>query len=569
MKYTLYKTGGTIVLDKSNFLASGGEGSVYVHGDQAYKIYDHPSKVMPLRKMEELMAIQALDVIKPTDIVVQNGTPVGYAMRYVERATPLGQLFTRAYRDRHRIGQDAIVQIVGKLRDGMADVHQSKVLIVDANEMNFLVSERIDAVYFIDVDSYQTKSFPATALMDSVKDWQAKGHWTELSDWYSWGIVTFQLFMGIHPYKGKHPTVHGMVDRMKAGISVFDRAVSMPTIVPGFDTIPHTYAEWYRAVFGEGKRLMPPDGQALPVQHATTRGIYSTDRLKMDRLWAFENEVVQVIVQDGKRWALLANGSVVAVTPSGINQIQIVPNAAMIMRIPQAGIAIGQYSGHQFTVSTMRGSTLEVQATFPCDQWMDYHGTAYVQVQHAIYEVVIAVFGNKTVASVKQVANVMPKATRLFPGVAVQDILGVTMVNIFPKPGHNFQARLDELHGYKVVDAKYEGGVLVVIGVKGNVYDQFVYRFDTDLRAMQVQAHLFFVERDVPFVGVNFTVMVTGLCVYLSPLDELILFSINPKHPDRKVVVDAILGSDLQLMSDEMGLMCTLDKYVYHMTMVK
>ena len=156
---------------------------------------------------------------------------------------------------------------------------------MDLNEMNFLVSQAFDEAYFIDADSYQTKHFPAPVLMESVRDWSVQHHaWTEVSDWFSFGIVTFQMFVGLHPFKGKYK---GHEDgyraklptdppddafavtrrRMQHHISVFHPEVDMPAAAYPLTTIPRAYRDWYEQLFAKGKRLPPPDsfGTALVV----------------------------------------------------------------------------------------------------------------------------------------------------------------------------------------------------------------------------------------------------------------------------------------------------------------
>ena len=53
MKYRI-KGGGDVNLSKRNFVASGGEGSVYVSGRSAFKVYEKSSKMIPLGKIDEL-----------------------------------------------------------------------------------------------------------------------------------------------------------------------------------------------------------------------------------------------------------------------------------------------------------------------------------------------------------------------------------------------------------------------------------------------------------------------------------------------------------------------------------
>jgi len=69
-----------------------------------------------------------------------------------------------------------------------------------------MITNNYKTPIFLDVDSYQTPSFHADALMESVRDPLIQNNkFTELSDWYSFGIVVFQMYIGIHPFKGRHP----------------------------------------------------------------------------------------------------------------------------------------------------------------------------------------------------------------------------------------------------------------------------------------------------------------------------------------------------------------------------
>src|SRR5262249_20853743 len=147
--------------------------------------------------------------------------PIGYTMGRIRDAHVLCQLFNRAFRERKGITPEAMVMLVQKLREGVQHVHENGILIVDLNEMNFLLDSALREVLFIDVDSYQTPGFPAAALMDSVRDRHAL-RFSEATDWFSFGIVSFQMFTGIHPYRGKHPTVADLEARMRGNISVLN-----------------------------------------------------------------------------------------------------------------------------------------------------------------------------------------------------------------------------------------------------------------------------------------------------------------------------------------------------------
>ena len=233
---------GIVELGQREFVASGGEGQVFRRGHTAFKVYTDPKKSLPIGKITELARIADPHVVRPQALLVdpQTAAPIGYTMAYVERTMPLCQLFTRAFREREGLTPERMLDLVVSLRDLIGQVHAADVLIVDLNEMNFLVDQRYSQIYAIDVDSYQTRSYPATAIMPSVRDWSVKSSsgFSRDSDWFSFAILAFQLLVAIHPYKGKHPKVSGLEERMRGNLSAFDPSVTLPKGVYSVDQIP-------------------------------------------------------------------------------------------------------------------------------------------------------------------------------------------------------------------------------------------------------------------------------------------------------------------------------------------
>ena len=222
MKVTIKGSNHAIQLNKNNFVASGGEGSIYTHSGTALKIYSNPKDVIPYAKIQELSAITNFNVIKPEKLVLgSHNIPIGYTMKHVSNTYALCQLFPKAFRDREGLTTEVVLKLVQRMQSTITDMHKIKgLLIVDLNEMNFLVDKKFKEVYFIDVDSYKTEHFPPTAIAEAIRDYHSNS-FNHLTDWFSFAILSFQMFVGIHPYKGKHPSIKGIKDRMLANIPVF------------------------------------------------------------------------------------------------------------------------------------------------------------------------------------------------------------------------------------------------------------------------------------------------------------------------------------------------------------
>lgn len=435
------KTTGAVTLTDADFRAQGGEGRVYVRGALAYKIYDDPARTIPEAKLGELSALTAPNIVRPLDLLFdRRRRAVGYTMRHVENAHPLCRLFPPAFRERVGLGPDATLALVERLREGVCHVHANRILVVDLNEMNLLVSDRFDELFFIDVDSYQTPSFPATALMESVRDHHATAFGAG-TDWFAFAVVSFQLFVGIHPYKGKHPHLKTLAERMRANVSVLHRDVRAPAVCLPFDTIPRAYRDWYEAVLERGVRAAPPIG-AQPVAIAAS-----------------------------------------------------VPAPARA-----AGCVARATSGRAFLVRVEAGrlrlrdaaTGAEIDPSIAAEAVSSVDGRAYLKHGGALFEVVLVETPARVLVSTKRVANVHERATQLFDGVAMQSLLGAWYASVLPRSGVCHQARVAELDGYAVVEAAYSDRELVVTAVRLGVYDRFRLRFDSAHRRYDLA-----VERDV------------------------------------------------------------------------
>src|ERR1035437_1387606 len=257
------KSNKNITLTDSEYLAGGGEGEVYVKGSVAYKIYHDRSKMLHIAKMHELQALSDLpEIVIPAEILYnQNGQEVGYAMQYIQDREFLCKLFTKGFRAKNGIGNNDIIDIVKNMQRILNEIHKRKIIVGDYNEMNFVLDKGLKTVYHIDTDSWQTPSFKCTAIMPTVQDMTVPmGYFDENTDWYSWAVVIFQLYMGIHPYKGRHPnyTAKDFEKRVKDKISVFNQDVDIPATAQDFSVIPKIQLDWFKEVFEKGHRGIPP-----------------------------------------------------------------------------------------------------------------------------------------------------------------------------------------------------------------------------------------------------------------------------------------------------------------------
>jgi len=540
---------GEVSLSQSDFVGSGGEGSVYCKGSTAFKLYHDPNKMIPTGKMQELASITDPDIIKPEGFVVdKKGRPLGYTMRFLKDTLAICQLFPPVFRRNHGITPEMTLQLVQGLRERVQHTHDVGVLVVDLNEMNYVVDRGFTTVYGIDVDSYQTRSYPATAIMPGIRDPQVNGlDWTELSDWFSFAIVSFNLFCGIHPYKGRHPSLNGLDARMHAGVSVFNRDVKLPKVVLPLDVIPEVYRQWYRAVLEDGKRLPPPTSfQGTIFIAPVVRTVKGTDKFDIVELFALGGDI-RALWDDGGHTLVWADDGLYLDQRRTHGPVKGILGVGFTPKMGKPIIA-GTSGNRLKLLDATTGKTLPLDLR--ADAVMSHGGRIYLRSQDKLLEVVLNDVGQRVVASTQLAGTCLPHATRLFPGVVLQNLLGRTWMAMFPRSGVTYNLAAPELDEYRIVEARYdnaetpkaESGVLMVVGMKNGKYDRLVFRFDPHFTSYDVR-----VVEDITPTGLNFVVLDTGVCICMNEEDKLELFSVKTGSASVKLVDDPVLGADMHL----------------------
>lgn len=569
MKINIKGTKKSVVLQPKDYIAGGGEGDVYAKDGIAYKLYKDPGKMIPEGKIADLSGITAPNVIRPLDVICDDqGGNLGYTMNYVKDTLTLCQLFPRSFKEREGLSPQKVLDLVRGMQADVQGIHKADVLIVDLNEMNTLVSKDFTKAFWIDVDSYQTKHFRATAIMASVSDPQVRNNlFTSGSDWFSFAILAFQLFIGIHPYKGKHPTIKGMEDRMKASVSVFDSSVSLPSVCYPMDVIPPVYRDWFKAVLQDHKRVEPPsDLQAVaPVTTKLTRAIVSSQSLVVQLLRSFGEtgdilkyfsyvSSVGMEIAQTSQWLFLGPSQYPARTE--FNHVGFTPEGQPVCC---------RLKGNHLVMTPPNGSMANFDTHV--DEVSTYQGRVYARSGSSVLEISFSgtqhADGSPNVVAVPRVVcSVMTPSIQLFSGGILSSMLGDIYVSLFPRTKASFQVRLAELDGYKILEAKFDSGVLMVMCAKKGVYDRFVFRFSDDYSTYD--------SRRIPNVsltGLNFVVLDSGVCVCLTEEDNLELFSSKKDAASIKVVEDKVLGGDMKLVKLKGRLGFIRGNSVYEMRM--
>ena len=504
-------------LQSKNFIASGGEGSIYAWQNKAIKIYTDKSKAIPLGKINELAILKKSEIIGPQEAVRNTKNEViGYSMDLIKNTESLCRLFAPTFKKNNRITTSQVLHLVLELRKNIDYIHKNNILIVDVNEMNFLISNDFNKVYSIDVDSYQTSHYPAQVIMEHIRDWQAGTNWSTGSDWFSFGIISFQMFSGIHPYKGKHPTIKDTTDRMKQNISVFDKNVKIPPAFKFNDKLPGIFKDWYKTIFVENKRICPPDSATATIDINVISNIVSTDKLIIEELVSIPNVIKRINLE-----------------------------------------------GNNFTITDIKSKKYSHQGKYICDtldkdikepHFISTDGTLYKKHQNIITRT--HKIGNNFID--QKASDIMEYSTTIYDNVVIQRMLNNDIATIFPTNTTKYDINLTKRVEGKIIDAKYESNLLVIITEQNGKYHRNMFVLDFYSQNLIKQELVL----DIDYTGIVFTVLDSNICAYLNEEGDLELFSLR-NICQRKTIKDPVLSSDMLFFNGHDKLLMAQNNKLY------
>ncbi|OQW95455.1 MAG: hypothetical protein BWK79_02430 [Beggiatoa sp. IS2] len=554
MQY-LVAGGGKIKLTDADFVAEGGEGKIYAHGQFIYKIYTDISKVIPAAKIQELSVLNHPNIIRPQALLLDtNRTAVGFSMQRVQNTVALPRLFTNDFRSQHRLTDRTIIELLEKMRLTTVFIHQHGCLIVDGNEMNYLVDEMtFENPYFIDVDSYQTPSFPATALMLSIRDYHSQ-HFSMLTDWFAFAIVACQLLIGIHPYKGKHPDFkkHDLAARMQANVSIFNKKVSLPSAVRDFSVIPQAFHDWLMRLLEKGERLPPPTllgGKiaAVPVQIQVVQG---TDYFIISLVREFPNLIrshftfntTHIVLTDQQ--AYIDTQTVTSIEPGAHIIFEAKTHTPLAVSIRNNLLKVIDLSTNQPAAVTLKA-----------DRLLRVGNALYVVYADQLIQVKILHYAGKLLISAGTSWNIMPNAHQVLSGLIYQNVLGKPYL-VIPYQNACMIRPIPELAGYKIVSGQHDKGVAMLIGHKHGQYDQLIIRFNENYTAHSVR-----ILDNQEVLDNNFVTLDNGVVIHIPHDGELVIFH---RHGDAvKNIQDPQIRTTMRLSHEGNTVLFYTDNKLY------
>lgn len=558
-QFKIRENNKVITLTDKHYKAAGGQGTIFCLQDKAYKIYHDPAKTIPEAKIIELSNLKEPSILAPIEPIYDyvSNKPLGFSMPYIEGVEFLCQIFTKTFRDNKGISPTDIVTLVTQMQKTLQYIHSRNVIVVDYNEMNFLLDKTIKTVYHIDVDSWQTRNFPAVAIMDSVRDRKGpKGAFTELTDWFSWAIVTFQMYMGIHPYKGRHPDFKPSewLKRMDQGVSVFDQKATLPPTCQDFSVIPKRHLEWYKAVFQKNERSIPPPADGITMGAVVAKTIISKGNFIIKELIDLPEAIRNVFNFNGKQCFL---------TRKGIYN----RNKDLIFifkKLTKSAVcAMCNVFGEDPLVVYFQNKMVEfldlagnVISSIEAEDIMGYNGAIYSISNGQLVENTFERLG-KIIHRVKVVCD-LSNSYKVFRGVVFQDDFMKCRVVIPFSLGMCINMPVKELNGHRIVDARYNMGICMIMSENQGKYYKSTLCFNSNHSEYQILN-----EEVIDYHMVNFIVLPNKLCLAVGD-EKLSLFK---DLTGTKEISDPPFDVSMRLYNDNMQVLFVDDKKLYSITM--
>lgn len=542
---------GNLTLRQTNYVTTGGEASIYRVSDIIAKIFTDPAKMAADKMAEKINLLAQFKhpfIVNPLGVIEdEKHNPIGYYMGYAE-GEALSRVFTTAYRQRENFDDAEAVQLVHAMREVPIFAHSKGAILVDANELNWLM-QRTTTVEprIVDVDSWQIGTrWPARVIMPSIRDYHTKT-FDEHSDWFSWAVVTFQIFTGIHPYKGRHddykPTE--LERRMRDNISVFNPEVHLNAAVRDFAAIPGKLLDWYKGVFEAGDRSEPPS----PLDHSGYRPTVRPIRQTVTTTGELIFEII-----------LNSNDPVMRVYPCGVALLQsgTLMELSRKQLLPMVTFAGKPISPAAEIVQTKSGYLIGERGQF-----------AYVDFNTQVHlPIVVNVYGNirsgnrmfvvtdngltelnllemsKPILTLGQTWNTMRLSTEWFEGVGVQNSLGA-MYLVLPFMDKAEKAacgfiRARELDDISIVAAQAGTRFVSVIGLNSSgEYKKFEFTFDHEYQNYSVWIG------DTDNAELNLAILPSGVCATIVRDGELVIFV--PQNGNVRKVADKSITTAMDL----------------------
>lgn len=540
---------GTVTVRSSDYVTQGGEGAIYRKGSHVLKLSLDRKKMLASSMPDKIKLLNKKlnhpSIVVPAGLVYnRKGNPLGYHLPYINGES-YPRIFTNAWRNQHGFTDTAATKLAHVMHEVVTHAHNAGALIVDGNELNWLanIDDIRDPVpYAIDVDSWQVGQFKAKAIMPSIRDWHQPI--SKESDWFAWGIVTFLLYTGIHPYKGKLAGYKPgeMERRMKDNASVFLPDVRLNQAVRDFSVVPGPLLDWYKATFEDVHRSVPPSPLKSGVANTTFNRVLRSvttahGGLVYEELLRIPGENILSVWPCG----VVRTDSGKLIEVSSRRTISTVTGSRVAVVAKENGhlIAEKQKQGWRFRFITRGNVETELKFPSPVLNVLRSHNRLFAITENELIELALQMF-QEPVLTTGSRRHILSNSTKWFSGVGVSDVLGAMHLIVPYSDEAVAMVRTPELDGKVIVAAQALDKIatVTIVDVHGQ-YQTASFAAQADWRSYTVHID----STDSP--ELNIAILPKGVVASIREDQELVITV--PTQGTKKVVNDKGVVADMLL----------------------
>ncbi len=558
---------GRVVFARDDFMSAGGQAKVYKKGNIAYKVFHSTDEMIPEAKIQELQVLDNPHIIKPLDILLtKDNIPVGFTSSWVNGIS-ICKVFVTGFRKRNSITDNHTLKLVKNIAETTSYIHRNNCIVRDGNQLNYLVSSDWVTPYFIDVNAWKTPSYPADAIMSTVRDWLNPDEVSELADWYAFAVLSFWLFVGVHPYMGNHPNYKQKNIEEMIKIRALDKVWALDsevTIAPNarVNSIPNHYLDWYSAIFKDGVRCAPPDQPGVIVKIPMGPTIITgTNHFVTKEIEKVSGNIIWVSHMDGNM--VIKTPEYVYINSQGhVSKKDTHITFCDLKQVPIFSNIVDGKLEHNSLTSTIR-KIVSPDAT----ELMTVGNHLFYRYGDKLVELEMTYApGLDRIHPIAKTDWTIMSNSEIYAGVIFQNMLGNIYITI-PIPCVNdltslIEKKIPELSKCKIIDAKHKNNVVAIFIIENNNYKILVLRFDEDYNTYDYR------EIQCSNIGdINMASLDNGTTV-LIPEDGIIeLFSNRPFANDVTRIQDDKIITDMRLCNVGNRAMFFQDNKLYTITM--
>lgn len=542
-----------ISLNDSNYIGGGGQGKVYAKGSTAYKIYHDPQKMIDKAKIKELSLISNSNIYAPINLIYDNSNiNIGFSMPYKSDLLFLCWLFNKGYKLQNSINESHINSLIIKMREILIYMHSNKFLVGDHNEMNILITPDFKEPIYIDTDSYQTPSFPCTAIMDTVRDRLVPfGQFSAKTDWFGYAIVTFQIYTGFHPYQCVNDSYSRRdvkaLKMMDDNISIFHKTSKLPKNGIDLNIIPKNLRNWYKDVFENKIRTEPPIPNDITYLNvAPTNHIISSNTIEITNILSLNSTIKDMIIIDNNIFCITKND----IFKNGKHFCNIIQNQkyGILQVLHSSEIIIAKQENS--IVSFYNELGIKISEIKNDKDMISFNNCIYTTNDGKLICNIFAKTINTTYHDAKFIGNINKSNYNIWSGLITQSCNNTIWLILFTDIFKTLEINIPELNNHRIIQAKYNQSSTLKVACLITEFKNKYYK--NLIQFSKHNIYSFLSEECLSNENASLTILNNNIGITLLSDEKIELF-LNINH--KQIILDPPIDSSLKLFNDGVRLL--------------